>query len=81
MFSLLDQLLGIPMQVLEHVQLADDVAEALLSREGVLRPLLEAGRGLQKPQQQRRSRCALHRRREVNAAHLAAPGWSRSVQV
>src|SRR3546814_16181472 len=42
MFSLLDRLLGIPMeQILEKVQLSESVAQALLTRDGVYGPFLE----------------------------------------
>jgi c-di-GMP-related signal transduction protein len=84
MFSLLDQLLGIPMeQVLEHVQLADDVSQALLAREGVYGPFLKLAEACES----RNGNAAVEADAlfigadEVNAAHLAALGWSHSVQV
>jgi len=41
MFSLLDKLLGVPMEdVLEKIQLSESVTQALLSREGIYGPFL-----------------------------------------
>jgi c-di-GMP-related signal transduction protein len=84
MFSLLDRLLGIPMEdVLEKVQLSDAVTEALLSRTGIYGPFLALAEA-----------CELHTTdveslatslcinpRQVNQAHLAALAWTQSLKL
>ncbi|MEN3292609.1 MAG: hypothetical protein V7642_1862 [Burkholderiales bacterium] len=84
MFSLLDRLLGIPMEeVLEKIQLSDAVSEALLSRTGIYGPFLALAEA-----------CELHTTdvesmatslcinpRQVNQAHLAALAWAQSLRL
>ncbi|MGX9220165.1 EAL and HDOD domain-containing protein [Massilia varians] len=82
MFSLLDRLLGLPMQeVLETVLLPEEVVRALVSREGKYGPYLALAEA-----------CELNSRLvaglaesldisplEVNKAHLSALAWAQSV--
>jgi len=84
LFSLLDRLLGISMdEVMEHVQLPDDVSQALISRDGVYGPFLALAEA-----------CELRNGltgalvdsvgltpRQVNEAHLAALAWAQTLQV
>jgi c-di-GMP-related signal transduction protein len=84
MFSLLDRLLGMPMEeVLEKVQLSDAVTEALLSRTGIYGPFLALAEA-----------CELHTMdveematslcinpRQVNQAHLSALAWAQSLKL
>jgi c-di-GMP-related signal transduction protein len=84
MFSLLDRLLGIPMEdVLEKIQLSDGVTEALLSRTGIYGPFLALAEA-----------CELHTAdidematslcinpRQVNQAHLSALAWAQSLKL
>lgn len=82
MFSLLDRLLGLPMQeVLETVPLPEEVVRALVSREGRYGPYLALAEA-----------CELNSKLvaglaesldisplEVNKAHLSALAWAQSV--
>ncbi|WP_292045305.1 EAL and HDOD domain-containing protein [Massilia sp. UBA6681] len=82
MFSLLDRLLGLPMQeVLETVPLPEEVVRALVSREGKYGPYLALAEA-----------CELNSKLvaglaesleisplEVNKAHLSALAWAQSV--
>ncbi|MBJ7313864.1 EAL and HDOD domain-containing protein [Rugamonas sp. CCM 8940] len=82
MFSLLDRLLGMPMeQVLESIQLADDVVAALLTRGGKYGPYLALAEA-----------CELNSSlvaalahslglspQDVNQAHLSALAWAQNV--
>jgi c-di-GMP-related signal transduction protein len=84
MFSLLDRLLGVPMEeVLEKIQLSDDVTEALLSRTGIYGPFLALAEA-----------CELHTSevesmatnlcispKQVNQAHLSAIAWAQSLKL
>jgi c-di-GMP-related signal transduction protein len=84
MFSLLDRLLGIPMEdVLEKIQLSDAVTEALLSRTGIYGPFLALAEA-----------CELHTTdvesmatslcispKQVNQAHLSALAWAQSLRL
>ena len=84
MFSLLDRLLGLPMdQVLETIQLPDEVVRALTRREGRYGPYLALAEA-----------CELNSNlvasladtldispAEVNQAHLSALAWAQSVAV
>jgi EAL and modified HD-GYP domain-containing signal transduction protein len=84
MFSLLDRLLGIPMeQVLEHIQLPEAVSQALLSREGMYGPFLalteacEIGNG----QAGELADSLFISPRQVNEAHLAALAWAQNLKI
>ncbi|KFI06527.1 EAL and HDOD domain-containing protein [Massilia sp. BSC265] len=82
MFSLLDRLLGLPMQeVLETVPLPEEVVRALVSRDGKYGPYLALAEA-----------CELNSRLvaslaesldisplEVNKAHLSALAWAQSI--
>ncbi|SFL92175.1 EAL and HDOD domain-containing protein [Rugamonas rubra] len=82
MFSLLDRLLGMPMErVLEAIQLSDDVVVALLTRGGKYGPYLALAEA-----------CELNSTlvaalahslglspQEVNQAHLSALAWAQNV--
>lgn len=84
MFSLLDRLLGIPMeQVLEQVPLPEAVQQALLSREGVYGPFLALAEACESPQggAQQRADALLLDARQVNQAHLAALAWAQSLKL
>ncbi|WP_338848649.1 HDOD domain-containing protein [Massilia sp. W12] len=83
MFSLLDRLLGMPMeQVLETIQLSDEVVQALLSRSGIYGPYLALAEA-----------CELNpvlvgslasqleiEPEEVNKAHLQALAWAQTIE-
>lgn len=84
MFSLLDRLLGIPMsEVLEHIQLPDDISEALLERTGMYGPFLalaeacESGGDAAGPL----ADALLIDPTQVNEAHLAALAWAQSLEI
>ena len=82
MFSLLDRLLGLPMQeVLDTIQLPEQVVRALLAREGTYGPYLALAEA-----------CELNSnlvaslstsldisRTDVNKAHLSALAWAQTV--
>jgi EAL and modified HD-GYP domain-containing signal transduction protein len=82
MFSLIDRLLGVPMQeVLSKVQLPGAVQQAILSREGVYGPFLalaeacELGSG----EAAHLAEALLLGADQVNAAHLRALAWSHDL--
>lgn len=84
MFSLLDRLLGIPMEmVLEKIQLSDSVAEALLSREGIYGPFIALAEACELNTEDigsiAGSLCisAEH----VNQAHLSALAWAQTLHL
>lgn len=84
MFSLLDQLLGIPTQVvLDQILLPDSIAQALRSREGVYGPFLALTEACE-----REDGCAsdiaealFMTPTRVNQAHLAALAWAQHVAI
>jgi c-di-GMP-related signal transduction protein len=84
MFSLLDRLLGIPMeQVLESIQLPAPVVEALLSRSGMYGPFLalaEACESEDGPIGQLADSLFISSR-QVNEAHLAALRWTLALKL
>jgi EAL and modified HD-GYP domain-containing signal transduction protein len=82
MFSLLDRLLGIPMEeVLANIQLSDDVVAALLTRSGKYGPYLalaeacELNSGLVAALAATLKLSPL----EVNQSHLSALAWAQNV--
>jgi EAL and modified HD-GYP domain-containing signal transduction protein len=80
MFSLIDQLLGVPMQeVLNKVQLSDSVQQAILTRGGVYGPFLSLAEAceLNTGEAARLSEALLLSADQVNAAHLSALAWSQ----
>ncbi|MDM0042980.1 HDOD domain-containing protein [Variovorax dokdonensis] len=82
MFSLMDQLLGMPMrEVLAHVQLTDAVQQAILSRQGVYAPFLELVEAsvADEGQLAKRAEALFASADQVNAAHLQALAWAREI--
>lgn len=84
MFSLLDRLLGIPMQeVLSRILLPEAVAQALLAREGVYGPFL----ALVEACEQEDGCAAVHAdalfvtAADVNQAHVAALAWAQNIKL
>lgn len=82
-FSLLDTMLGIPMeQALETVALPQSVQEALLHNQGVFAPFLELTRACESGDDEAFARTAqaLHlSNRQVNFAHLQALAWAENI--
>ncbi|MEH6436949.1 EAL and HDOD domain-containing protein [Massilia sp. DD77] len=84
MFSLLDRLLGLPMQeVLETIPLPDEVVVALLKREGKYGPFLALAEACELNSNLVASLAASLdiSPLEVNKAHLSALAWAQSVAV
>ncbi len=84
MFSLLDRLLGIPMeQVLEHIQLPGAVSQALLSREGMYGPFLALAESceINNGQAGELADSLFISPKQVNEAHLAALAWSQNLKI
>lgn len=82
MFSLIDQLLGVPMiEVLGKVQLPDAVQQAILSRTGVYGPFLSLAEAceLDNGEAAHLAESLLLSADQVNAAHLRALAWSHDV--
>ncbi len=80
MFSLLDSMLGIPMDLaMESVSLPQSVQDALLRREGVFAPFLELTLACESGDEEvfARASDALHlSNHQVNWAHLQALAWA-----
>lgn len=84
MFSLLDRLLGIPMEeVLEKIQLSDSVSEALLSREGIYGPFIALAEACESNAGDVASMAGnlFVSAEHVNQAHLAAIAWAQSLHL
>ncbi|WP_036168471.1 EAL and HDOD domain-containing protein [Massilia sp. 9096] len=84
MFSLLDRLLGLPMQeVLDTVQLPDPVVRALLERDGVYGPYLALAEACELNSNLVGSMAAALdiSPLDVNKAHLSALAWAQNVAV
>ncbi|QJD88781.1 HDOD domain-containing protein [Duganella dendranthematis] len=82
MFSLLDRLLGIPMQeVLANIQLSDDVVAALLTRGGKYGPYLALAEACELNSDLVASLAATLKLSplDVNKAHLSALAWAQNV--
>jgi EAL and modified HD-GYP domain-containing signal transduction protein len=82
MFSLLDRLLGIPMdEVLSSIQLSDEVVEALLTRSGKYGPYLALAEACELNSALVSSLAASLQLSpaEVNKAHLSALAWTQAV--
>ncbi|WP_305618417.1 EAL and HDOD domain-containing protein [Polaromonas sp.] len=84
MFSLLDRLLGIPMQeVLSRILLPEAVVQALLAREGAYGPFL----ALVEACEQEDGCSALHANAlfmtasDVNQAHVSALAWAQNIKL
>ena len=83
MFSLLDRLLGVPMeQALEQIQLPDPVLDALLSREGVYAPFLRLAEACEASHDvDILHSCELNIDADtVNRAHLNALAWAQGLE-
>lgn len=85
MFSLLDRLLGVPMeQVLEHIQLPELLVQALMSRTGMYGPFLalaEASEAGNDKQLASLAESLLIGPAQVNEAHLAALKWAQGLNL
>ncbi len=84
LFSLLDRLLGIPMNdVLEQVQLPDDIMQALLLREGIYGPFLALAESCELRNGLGGALAASVELtpRQVNEAHLNALTWAQNLQI
>jgi c-di-GMP-related signal transduction protein len=84
MFSLLDRLLGLPMQdILSTIQLPDVVTEALISRDGAFGSYLALAEACELNSMLVRSLSESLKisAEDVNAAHLSALVWAKSVAV
>jgi len=84
MFSLLDRLLGLPMQeVLDTVQLPEPVVRALLARDGAYGPYLALAEACELNSNLVGSMAAALdiSPLEVNKAHLSALAWAQNVAV
>jgi c-di-GMP-related signal transduction protein len=82
MFSLLDRLLGIPMQeVLANIQLSEDVVTALLTRGGKYGPYLALAEACELNSGLVASLAATLKLSplQVNQAHLSALAWAQNV--
>jgi EAL and modified HD-GYP domain-containing signal transduction protein len=82
MFSLLDRLLGIPMeQVLSTIQLSDDVVASLLTRDGIYGPYLALAEACELNSDLVASLAASLDLTplDVNKAHLSALAWAQAV--
>lgn len=84
MFSLLDRLLGIPMEeVLEKIQLSEPVSQALLTRDGMYGPFLALAEACE-PDNGDIGALAdslFLNARQVNEAHLAALAWAQAIKI
>ena len=84
MFSLLDRLLGLPMdEVLSRIHLSDAVSMALLTREGVYGPFLSLAEACEKDNGAlaAMSDSLFIRPRQINEAHLEALIWAQKIKL
>ena len=85
MFSLLDRLLGIPMEeVLENIQLSESVTQALISREGMYGPFLALAESCEMNNNEKIGELAdslFISPVQVNEAHLAALAWAQNLKL
>jgi c-di-GMP-related signal transduction protein len=84
MFSLLDRLLGIPMEyVLEKIPLSGPVSEALLSREGIYGPFLALAEAceLNSTEAESMATSLCISPKDVNLAHLSALAWVQNLRL
>ncbi|RJF98687.1 EAL and HDOD domain-containing protein [Noviherbaspirillum saxi] len=84
MFSLLDKLLGVPMEdVLEKIQLSESVTQALLSRDGIYGPFLALAEACElnsaKVDAMATSLCISAK--QVNESQMAALAWAQSIKL
>lgn len=84
MFSLLDKLLGLPMEsVLEKIQLSESVTQALLSREGIYGPFLALAEAceLNDPALDSMATSLCIGSNQVNKAHMSALAWAQALKL
>ncbi|MBI1889252.1 MAG: HDOD domain-containing protein [Burkholderiales bacterium] len=85
MFSLLDRLLGMPMeQVLENIPLSEQVNEALLTRQGIFGPFLALAEACEKGNNDKIGALAdslFISAAQVNEAHLSAMAWAQGLKL
>ena len=84
MFSLLDRLLGIPMElVLEKVPLSGPVTEALLAREGIYGPFLALAEACEvnTAEVESMTTALCISPKDVNVAHLSALAWVQNLRL
>jgi c-di-GMP-related signal transduction protein len=84
MFSLLDKLLGVPMEdVLEKIQLSESVTQALLSREGIYGPFLTLAEAceLRHPDLNKMATSLCIDPRRVNQTQMSALAWAQSLEL
>lgn len=82
MFSIMDQLVGLPMaDLMERVQLADAVRCAIMQQEGAYAPLLKLAVACEgaDPEGDRLIDDLLISASQVNAAHLGAIAWAQEI--
>lgn len=84
MFSLLDKLLGVPMEdVLEKIQLSESVTQALLSREGIYGPFLALAEAceLNSADVESMAMSLCIGARQVNEAQMSALAWAQTLKL
>ena len=84
MFSLLDKLLGVPMEdVLEKIQLSESVTQALLSREGIYGPFLALAEAceLNSANVESMAMSLCISAKQVNQAQMSALAWAQSLKI
>ncbi|MDY7575345.1 EAL and HDOD domain-containing protein [Actimicrobium sp. CCI2.3] len=84
MFSLLDLLLGVPMEdVLDSIQLSEAVTQALLTREGIFGPFLALAEACEKDNGSAGplAEALFISASQVNEAHMAALIWAQSLKL
>jgi len=84
MFSLLDKLLGVPMEdVLEKIQLSESVTQALLSREGIYGPFLALAEAceLNSSDVSAMAMSLCIGAKQVNQAQMSALAWAQTLKL
>lgn len=85
MFSLLDRLVGLPMEeVLENIPLSEQVTEALLTRQGIYGPFLALAEACEINNNANIGALAdslFINAAQVNEAHLSAIAWAQSLKL
>jgi c-di-GMP-related signal transduction protein len=84
MFSLLDKLLGVPMEdILEKIQLSEPVTQALLNRDGIYGPFLALAEAceLNSDQVESMATSLCIGGTRVNECHLSALAWAQSIEI
>ncbi|HYD95669.1 MAG TPA: HDOD domain-containing protein [Noviherbaspirillum sp.] len=84
MFSLLDKLLGVPMEdVLEKIQLSESVTQALLSREGIYGPFLALAEAceLNSAVVDSMATSLCISAKQVNQAQMSALAWAQTLKL